>query len=180
MKKLLILLLGIPFLGNSQNDTIRKTDGKLLSCTITLDNEFTVFYQIKGVGYEISKDKLVWYSLSGKRKSNFSLADKTTLINGHVIVDNIDINTLDIKYCEIIGYDFEMKNGSMIITLDYGQTYVAGVSMKIQDSEGKNIVFNSMMDALNFMEKSGWEYVNQYGVGSNSKKVYRILLKRRR
>ena len=40
--------------------------------------------------------------------------------------------------------------------------------MVIKDELGKKVEFNSVVDALNFMDKLGWKFIAVYGVGLNS------------
>lgn len=40
------------------------------------------------------------------------------------------------------------------------------------DETGKNIVFNSMVDAMNFMGKLGWEFEQAYVVTMGGQNVY--------
>jgi hypothetical protein len=37
-----------------------------------------------------------------------------------------------------------------------------------QDEQGKVIKFNSAIDALNYMAKQGWEFVNAYPLSSGT------------
>lgn len=43
---------------------------------------------------------------------------------------------------------------------------------------GKYFSFNSMIEALNFMNDNGWEFVNAYAFSTGSQSVYHFLLKR--
>ena len=80
----------------------------------------------------------------------------------------------------------------MVVFVDYGQKVQwLGKAQTIRDDSkgsfingtGMNKDFKSMVDALNFFNSRGWEYVNQYVVTSTSASapnVYHILLKRKR
>ena len=39
--------------------------------------------------------------------------------------------------------------------------------------------FNSMIDALNFMNENGWDYVDKFMVEDGDDKEFRYLMKRR-
>ena len=41
----------------------------------------------------------------------------------------------------------------------------------------KQLIFNSMMDALNFMSKNGFEFVDAYAITSSNQNVYHYLLR---
>ena len=98
-----------------------------------------------------------------------------------VLVDGTDINAMDISYCELVGYNTGAFTKKLNVYVDYGQKNKLGVEVVITDANKKPILFNSMIDALNFMNKNGWEFestyaVNDAGLGS----VYHYLLKRKK
>ncbi len=83
------------------------------------------------------------------------------------------------SYCEIVGTG-KILSKKVTVELDFGQA-----SKLIQDNRykdpatGKAVVFNSMVDALNFMGKSGWEFVQAYTIGdSQNGYVYHFMLKK--
>lgn len=78
---------------------------------------------------------------------------------GQVLVGNVDINTLErVKICEmIVGRKTFSK--TVEVSIDYGQ--LAGEGKEVRDPETKKVrQFNSVVDAMNFMESNGWSYVN--------------------
>ncbi len=103
--------------------------------------------------------------------------------NAQVRVDGVDVNQLDeVKYVSIIGYNKSLFGQKIVITIDYGQKYSF---MKAQTIEGhfkngkeRSMEFNSMIDALNFMEANGWEYVNNTEYTNGNSNVSHYLLKR--
>jgi hypothetical protein len=99
-----------------------------------------------------------------------------------VKVDGVDINTLGINYCEIVGSDMGLFKKKIIIAVDYGQKINLADGTAIEDmATNKPVIFNSMIDALNFMDKNGWEYINCYAVSiPNSVSIYHYLLKRKK
>lgn len=107
----------------------------------------------------------------------------TNLCFSQVVVEKVDINKLDITFCEIVGSNIGFFKSKIIINVDYGQKLKFGESQLIEDSAGKAMVFNSMVDALNFMEKNGWEFVNNYVItintGTSTQNVYHFLLRKK-
>lgn len=70
-------------------------------------------------------------------------------------------------FCEIREYHTLGKTKKIII--DYGQKQQRGSSMQILvDSEGNRVEFNSLIDALNYMELLGWSFVQAYVTEDNS------------
>jgi len=81
--------------------------------------------------------------------------------NSHaqVFVENVDINELDIEYCQILGtidYPFRRK---LNVRINYGQEVRGIRSHCITGSDTEPIEFNSLVEVLNFMSNRGWEIV---------------------
>jgi hypothetical protein len=63
--------------------------------------------------------------------------------------------------------------------MDFGQSTKLMTDTRYKDPEtGKVVKFNSMVDAMNFMGKNGWEFTQAYIVTSGNQNVYHWLLKR--
>lgn len=85
-------------------------------------------------------------------------------------------------YCELVGTAKFLSN-KVTVEIDFGQELKFFADNRYKDpATGKPIVFNSMVDALNFMGDSGWEFVQAYivtlGSGSTAQNVYHWLLKK--
>lgn len=81
------------------------------------------------------------------------------LAYAQVFVNGVNINELDIVYCQLIAVDPGLM-GNAIVRIDYGQPRPM---VKRPDVAGPNrqpIRFNSVVDALNFMVRNGWELVS--------------------
>lgn len=94
-----------------------------------------------------------------------------------VTVDNVDINKLDIKFCELVAKSalFSMK---VVVVIDYGQDFSWKVQT-IKGTDGKDMKFNSVIAALNFMYLNGWDYANNFVVSDKDGSVYHYLLKKK-
>lgn len=97
-----------------------------------------------------------------------------------VIVNGVDVNKEEIEYCKIIGYNKSLFGTKIIITIDYGQKMKITKPQTITGENGKAKVFHSVIGALNFMQKNGWEYVNNYAITMGQNNVYHYLLKRKK
>ena len=103
-----------------------------------------------------------------------------------IIVADTDINQIEgLQYIELVGSS--KLNGQLLVSVNYGQKIkLFGKAQSIRDeSKGsfqngtaKNMTFNSMIQALNWFDARGWNYVNQYIVTVNGQNVYKILLKK--
>ena len=82
-------------------------------------------------------------------------------------------------YCELVGSS-GMFSSKVKVTIDFGQEtsfWKGDKDQQLVDSEGKDIKFNSMVDAMNFMGKKGWRFIQAYTVGDGKNGyVYRWLL----
>ncbi len=70
------------------------------------------------------------------------------------------------RFCEIIVQDGFVHNG--YVAVDYGQAVKILGNRRLTDKEGRDMKFNSVVDALNYMSKTGWEYFQVYTVHSTS------------
>ena len=96
-----------------------------------------------------------------------------------VFVEEVNINKLGIKYCQIVGARKGIFSLKIIVGVDYGQAIKLFQPQLIRGSDGKSVIFNSMIDALNFMERNGWEYVNNYAIADGTGgSVYHYLLRK--
>ena len=80
-------------------------------------------------------------------------------------------------YCEILGTE-KLLSTKVTITVDFGQKMKYFADNRMKDDAGKPLVFNSMIDALNFMGKQGWEFAQAYAVTISNQNVYHYLMKK--
>lgn len=87
----------------------------------------------------------------------------------------------DIKsaYVEIVGTS-NLMGTRVTIEMDFGQAVNIWRSKDnvIIDDAGKAMRFNTMIDALNFMTKYGYDFVTAYAVTMGNQNVYHYLLKK--
>lgn len=98
--------------------------------------------------------------------------------SAQVEVDGTNVNDLDIEYIELVGRSKLLSLTKIKVFVDYGQDF-SWKAQTIKDAEGKNASFNSMVDALNFMDANGWEYVNNYLIDNNGELTYKYLLRKK-
>jgi hypothetical protein len=103
----------------------------------------------------------------------------TQISFSQVFVSDQNINDLDITYVQLVGVNTSMFGVKIKVFVDYGQKAKLMKADGIKDSEGKVKKFNSMMDALNFMDKNGWKYINYTEAIISGKLRYVYLLKRK-
>lgn len=77
-------------------------------------------------------------------------------------------------YCEIIAEHIPSYTGDGVI-FDFGQKTEAWSYNWLQDAEGNNLLFESGVEALNYMIFRGWEFVQAYTSGEDAQKLHYLL-----
>jgi len=83
-------------------------------------------------------------------------------------------------YSELVGTQKFLSN-KVNVEVDFGQEssfWLPADDQIVDPTTGKPKTFNSMVDAMNFMGESGWEFVQAYVVTISNQNVYHWLLKR--
>ena len=97
-----------------------------------------------------------------------------------VVVDGVDITTSDAKYVELLGVTKLLNPQEVSVIVDYGQDVKWNSrAQTIKGADGKNMSFESMVDALNFFDANGYDYVSRETITIGQQNVYHFLLKRR-
>ncbi len=97
-------------------------------------------------------------------------------------VNDIPIKDIDVEYVQIVGTS-KLFSTKLTIQIDFGQRtklFSLGKETIVKDEDGKTLEFNSMIDALNFMSKNGFEFVNAYAITVSNQNVYHYLLRNRK
>lgn len=97
-------------------------------------------------------------------------------------VNDVPIKDIDVEYVQIVGSSRTFSN-KLSIEIDFGQKtkfFSLNDDTTLKDEQGKTLVFNSMIDALNFMSKNGYEFVNAYTMSVDNQKVYHYLLRNKK
>lgn len=82
------------------------------------------------------------------------------------------------EYCMVLAMTKFMST-KVIISIDFGQERKLFADNRYKNDEGKVQAFNSVIDALNFMNAQGWEFVNAYAITVANQNVYHYVMKRR-
>lgn len=95
-------------------------------------------------------------------------------------INGVAFKDIDVEFMQIVGYSKLMSNKVKII-IDFGQQdkyFSSKDDGIVLDKNGERMVFNSMIDALNFMTGVGYEYIdtNSYTMGNQN--VAHFLLRR--
>jgi len=97
-------------------------------------------------------------------------------------VNDIPIRDIDVEYVQIVGTS-RILSTKLTIEIDFGQEnklFSSDKDTRVKDANGKNMIFNSMIDALNFMTKNGYEFVQAYALAITNQNVYHYLLRKKK
>ncbi len=176
MKKLFLFLILSFCLKIYAQDLIITKNKDSLRCYITDLNENFIFYKM-------TEQSDNYRSMAIKFVDTFFFEEN---IQSMVIVNKISKPILDSigslrteEYCMIMGYGRIFTN-TLSISIDFGQFRSVWNSTDfLKNTDGKKIIFNSMIDALNYMNGFGWEFVNAYTITKSNQNVYHWVLKRK-
>lgn len=91
-----------------------------------------------------------------------------------------DVKETKFVYCELLGTQ-KFLSTKVTIAVDFGEAKNVWKDNRLKDEvTGKVQVFNSMVDALNYMGEDGWEFVQAYVVTIGQQNVYHWLLKKQK
>ena len=95
-------------------------------------------------------------------------------------VNDVPLSEIDVEYVQIVGTGKLFKN-DVTIQIDFGQKdkVFSTKDTRILDANGEDVVLHSMVDALNFMDSNGFEFVTAYAITIGNQNVYHYLLKRK-
>ena len=118
------------------------------------------------------------------KKVNLSIIILLTLgiINSYSqTVNDKPIKEIDVEFVQIVGTSKLMSN-KLTIEIDFGQEnkFWSAKDTQVKDENGKLMVFNSMIDALNFMSKNGYDFINAHTITIGNQNVYHYLLQKRK
>ena len=105
----------------------------------------------------------------------------TTDINSQTVND-VPLKDIDVEYVEIVGTS-RVLSSKLTIEIDFGQEnklFSSDKDTRVKDANGRNMIFNSMIDALNFMTKNGYEFVQAYAVTTSNQNAYHYLLRKKK
>lgn len=76
------------------------------------------------------------------------------------VFSQVDSSTIE-QYCDVIATPRLLSN-KVTISIDYGEEKSFWKDTRLKDDEGKLKKFNTVVDALNYMGKDGWMFVNAF------------------
>ncbi|MFC3417572.1 hypothetical protein [Algoriphagus hitonicola] len=94
-------------------------------------------------------------------------------------VDGVALADIESTYIELTRRG-KIFNRNIQLEVDFGQDRSKGRinDSQVTDENGRLVEFNSMVDALNFFDRLGYEYIDRADVGENQPLQY--LLRRKK
>lgn len=87
-------------------------------------------------------------------------------------------DTLKIEqYCQVIATPKLLSN-KVTIDIDFGDEKSIWRDTRLKTYDGRLKKFNTIIDALNFMGKEGWVFINAYPVRTNNTEIYHFAFKK--
>jgi hypothetical protein len=81
------------------------------------------------------------------------------------------------QYCQIMATSRLFSN-KVTIDIDFGEEKSFWADTRMKTFDGKLKKFNTIIDALNFMGKEGWIFINAYPVHNGNSEVYHYGFKK--
>jgi hypothetical protein len=97
-----------------------------------------------------------------------------------IVVNDVDITQLGVKYIQLVGTSKPFNMSAVVVNVDYGQDIKwNSPAQTIKGPDGKNMVFESMVHALNYFESNGYDFISRETITIGQQNVYHYLLKRK-
>ena len=81
------------------------------------------------------------------------------------------------QYCQLIATPRLFSN-KVTIDIDFGEEKSFWRDTRLKTYDGKFKKFNTIIDALNFLGKEGWVFINAYPVRNNGSEIYHYGFKK--
>lgn len=96
-------------------------------------------------------------------------------------INDVPISEIQAEYLEIVAQG-RMFSNKVTVKIDFGQNvpfFPRLDDLIIKDEEGKAMLFESHIDAINFMAANGFEVVGNYMLTSGNNNVLHFLMRRK-
>lgn len=93
-------------------------------------------------------------------------------------VNDVPIADIDAEYIRIVGSG-KIFSSKVNVQLEFGQhDKLFSDNTTVRDENDKPVEFNSMVDALNFMDENGYEFLTAYAITMGNRNVYHYLMRK--
>lgn len=81
------------------------------------------------------------------------------------------------QYCQVIVTPALLSN-KVSIDIDFGKEKSYWRDTRLKTPEGKTMKFNTVIDAMNFMGREGWIFINAYPVRMGQTEIYHFAFRK--
>ncbi len=81
------------------------------------------------------------------------------------------------QYCQVIATPRLLSN-KVTIDIDFGEQKSYWRDERLKTYDGKLKKFNTIIDALNFMGKEGWLFINAYPLNMGNTQIYHFAFRK--
>ncbi len=94
------------------------------------------------------------------------------------LISNAQSDTSKVEqYCQVIATPRLLSN-KVTIDIDYGEEKSFWHDTRLKTDAGKLKKFNTVIDAINYMGREGWIFMNAYPVRMGETEIYHFAFKR--
>jgi hypothetical protein len=112
------------------------------------------------------------------KKLEVFVKQKTSPVPNDAEGENVNNSSaVQYEFCKIVGSQKFLSN-KVVVAIDYGQGHSMWKDNRLKNSQGSAVSFNSMVDALNYLGKSGWTLAQAYTVTYGKSNIYNYLMTR--
>jgi hypothetical protein len=181
-----LILLFLTANAFAQDATLYHSDGTVLKVKVTASSDAQLFTNKGNYDYAVidsisTSDKVLKDKFNvNKAKGPRAVVPTSLIATKKIFVEGVDINALtDVEFIQVVGGANFFSNDIKIF-LYYGQKLNFLASQRVEGEDGRPIKFNGMIDALNFMYKNGWEFVDAFeSQGETRGDIATYLLRRK-
>lgn len=116
-----------------------------------------------------------------KKTISFVLTSLLAVTAFSQTVNDVPIADIDAEYIQLIAGKWPLLSSKTTVNIDFGQPaqLLSNKHTVIKDKDGKKVIFNSMIEALNFMTKNGYEFVQAYVMQEGDNSYCHYLMRRK-
>jgi hypothetical protein len=99
-----------------------------------------------------------------------------TLFTASSLFAQADTSRIE-QYCQVIVTPKLLSN-KVTVDIDFGEEKSFWRDNRLKTYEGKLKKFNTVIDAMNFMAKDGWKFINAYPVNYGNTTIYHFAFRK--
>ena len=145
-------------------------------------NQSIITQKIPCIGYFFPKFLVVYCRMKKTISISFLLVIFCFSFANSQTINGVPLKEVDVEFVQIVG-TAKLLSTQLSIQIDFGQRtklFTANKETLLRDEQGNPLILNSMMDALNFMSKNGYDFLDAYALTNGSQNVYHFLLQKRK